>query len=276
VYRVTAAGRTNPIGLGIGTRLALRRQLYHSDAVALRDNAAAGAVTAVVTPAFTRVGAAAEVSPASFATLFATWERYDFFGTVGMAQSFPSAASNSGPAELARRAALPPGSSESPYALKGQQVTVGATLGVQVGHWLVRDQARLFWNQADLRGGDRVFWDPSVDLIVGNGGWAVADDLDVAWTDGRLTAGLTFNVLKSLLRSSDYLPGERSSPVDAWRARLGPSVNYTWSEPVGSRFVPSAFAQVQWWLVHPYRTGQEAPALVPWIYLGVSAAGDLL
>jgi hypothetical protein len=276
MYRVTAAGRSNPIGLGMGARLALRRQLYLSDSVAFRDNAAVGALTAVVTPAFTRVGAAAEVSPASFATLFATWERYDYFGTVGMAQSFPSAASDSGPTEISRRAALPSGSAASPYALQGQQVTVGATLAAQVGHWFVRDQARLFWNQAALREGDRVFWDPSIDLILANGGWAVADDLDVGWTDGRLTAGLTFNVLKSLFRSSDYLPGERASPGDAWRARLGPSVNYTWSQPVGSRFVPSVFAQVQWWLVHPYRTGQEISLAVPWIYLGVSAAGDLL
>jgi hypothetical protein len=45
---------------------------------------------------------------------------------------------------------------------------------------------------------------------------------------------------------------------------------------VGSRFVPSAFAQVQWWLAHPNRTGQDSPAWMPWVFVGVSAAGDLL
>ena len=276
IYRLTAAARYNPVGGGVGARLGLRHRLYASDRVAFRDNAAVGAVTAVLTPALSRVGAVAEVSPASFATLFASWERYDYFGIAGFFQSFPSAASNTGPNEITRLGQLPAGSTQLPYGTWGQQVTLGATLAAQVGPWVARDQVRLFWNLAQLREGDRVFQDPNIDLVISNGGWAVANDLDVAWTDGHLTAGLAFNVQKSLFDSADYLPGERATSAQGWRARLGPSVNYVWAKPVGSRFIPSAFAQVQWWLAHPYRTGQESPAWMPWVFVGVSAAGDLL
>lgn len=276
VYRVTVGARVNPLGLGLGGRLGLRHKLYESDSVALRDNAAVGALTAVLTPAFSRVGAVAEISPASFATLFASWERFDYFGTVGFFQSFPSAASNAGPDEINRRGALPSGSPEAPYGTSGQQVTVGATLGVALKQWVVRDQVRLFWNQAALRSGDRVFLDPNIDLVIPNGGWSLANDLDAAWTNGALTAGLALNVQKAFFTSADYLPGEQSTSAQGWRARLGPSVNYTWVQPVGSRFIPSVYAQVQWHLAHPYRSGQQSPAWFPWILAGVSFAGDLL
>ena len=93
----------------MGARVGLRRRLYASDNVAFRDNVVVGAVTAMLTPAFARVGAVSEVSPASSATLFASWERYDFFGVAGFFQSCPSAASNTGPNEIVRRSGLPDG-----------------------------------------------------------------------------------------------------------------------------------------------------------------------
>jgi hypothetical protein len=87
---------------------------------------------------------------------------------------------------------------------------------------------------------------------------------------------LTWNVQTSLFRSSDYLPGQRATPAEGWRQRLGPTVNYAWAQPAGSRFVPSVFAQVQWWLSHPYRTGQEMQQALPWVLLAFTANGDLL
>lgn len=275
-YRVMAGGRYNPLGLGAVGRLALRHRIYESQSVLLRDNAVTLAALATVSPAFAREGAMVEVAPVSFLTLFGSWERMDYFGTSGFFQSFPSAASNTGPGEILRRLALPTGSSQSPYATGGQQVTAGAAAAVQWREYFLREQARWSWAQVRLRAGDRVFQDPNVDLVMPNGGWAFINDLDAGWTDGRLTLSVGWTCQKALFDSADYLPGERATAAQGFRHRVGPSATYTWAQPRGSRFVPSVFLQVQWWLAHPYRTGQDSPQAVPWVLAAFSASGDIL
>ena len=36
------------------------------------------------------------------------------------------------------------------------------------------------------------------------------------------------------------------------------------------------FAHAGWWLVNPYRTGQEFSALIPMLQVGLTVSGDVL
>lgn len=59
--------------------------------------------------------------------------------------------------------------------------------------------------------------------------------------------------------------------------RLGPLFAWQFAqEPPGRRFnQPTLFVLAQWWLQHPYRTGEEQSAALPLIGLGFAFNGDL-
>jgi len=57
----------------------------------------------------------------------------------------------------------------------------------------------------------------------------------------------------------------RVGPLFAWQFRGGEG------EKIGRL---SAFAITQWWLQHPYRTGQVSNQGVPYVLLGCSMNGD--
>jgi len=178
--------------------------------------------------------------------------------------------------QVLRRSAIPAGHPEGPYATGGQQVTVGATAAAQWREYFLREQVRGSWTRMGLRAGDRVFQVPNVNVVMPNGGWAVFNDLDAGWTDGRLTLPIGWNCQKALFGSADHLPGERATAAQGFRHPVGPSVNGAWAQPRGSRLVPSVFLQVQRWLAHPYRTGKDVPQSVPWVLAAFAVSGDIL
>jgi hypothetical protein len=78
---------------------------------------------------------------------------------------------------------------------------------------------------------------------------------------------------------SDGLDGQGDANAGALsHHRLGPMFAYAIRNKVpGTRFnQPTVFAVTQWWLRHPYRTGEEQPAAFPLIALGFAFNGDLV
>jgi hypothetical protein len=272
IYRSLVALRVNPLGLIFDGRLGYRRRLHASDSLALRDNYVGGGLQLTLTPADTRVGPYLEIAPASFLTLWGAVLFDAYFGTFGLAQSFPSADADFSPDEISRRADLPDGDPLAPYSTTGFEAHLGADLQFKVRSLLVRSRARLVYVDLDLRAGDHVYYDQFYDLLIGDQGWMATNDLDVAYIGmgNRLVAGLRYT-------ASAPFYGEEHGDGDNGSHRLGPLLSYTFKIRDGARFnAPGVFVLVQWWLDHRYRAGQEVSRGLPLIGAGFQFYGDLL
>jgi len=272
IHRSLFALRVNPLGLIYDGRIGYRRRLYASESTATRDNYIGGGLQLNLSPADTRVGAYVEVAPASFLTLWGAALFDAYFGTFGLAQSFPSASADFSPDEISRRADLPDNDPLAPYSTTGFEATLGADLQFRLRSLLVRSRARVGYFDLDLRAGDHVYYDQFYDLLIGDQGWTVTNDLDVAWIgmNNRLVLGLRYTA-SAPFYSDEHGDGDNNSQ------RLGPLISYSFKIKDGAAFnAPGVFLLVQWWLDHRYRTGAEVSQALPLIGVGFQFYGDLL
>jgi hypothetical protein len=153
----------------------------------------------------------------------------------------------------------------------GSTVTLGGALRGKVGPVAVRDTVQLNRLDLALPPGERWFYDQLSDRLVPDGGFVVLNDLDLLVVAGGLRAGARYTF-------SDNLSGDLAGTDGALaHHRIGPLVALQLSEKApGAAFnQPTVFLLAQWWLVHPYRTGEEQPAALPLIAAGFSFNGDL-
>jgi hypothetical protein len=272
IHRSLVAVRYNALGLVYDGRIGYRRRLYAHEGVAMRDNFVGGGLGLMLSPAYARVGPYVEIAPASFVTLWGALALDAYFGSFNLLQSFDSAAGDWSDDELERRGELADGDPLKPYSATGLEATLGVDLQAKAGPVLIRSRGRLVYADLGLREGDAVFYDQLYDTVIGDGGWLVTNDLDVAWMGmgNRLVAGLRYTATAPLY-------GDEHGDGDNNSHRLGPLVAYTFRYRDGARFnAPQVFVLVQWWLDHRFRAGQQTSQALPLIGVGFQFYGDLL
>ncbi|MEL6343079.1 MAG: hypothetical protein AAFV53_08080 [Myxococcota bacterium] len=85
-----------------------------------------------------------------------------------------------------------------------------------------------------------------------------------------LTAGIRWSYVQAVHEDSDSLAAEAMH-------RVGPLVSWKLGGDEGDRLSNiSAFTIAQWWLRHPYRTGEVTNQAVPYFILGLSVSGEFL
>lgn len=274
-YRLGMAARYNPLGLFTNLTAQLRYRLYDSDSIALRENFVSVGPVGQISPAFYRVGIGVEVQPATVLNLSASYEWTSFFGNFNFLQSYPSLGSNWSDTSMRTAGQLPAGDPARPYSTSGTLFTLAGLLQLKVGPVAMRSNTRLFRFDLRLREGDRLFYEPVLDVALPNGGWGLTNDTDVLYLGGL--PGLALGARYS---GSGGFFGAEHGPLDVANARpihrVGPFVAYTFFDDERQTFnAPTVVVLAQWFLQHPYRTGQDVPAALPWIAVGFQARGIL-
>jgi hypothetical protein len=255
-------------------RLDYRRRLYRTENLALADNFIGGGISALLTPVGFIEGAHVDFSPTTFFRLSGSVDFYQLLGNLNLMQSFARAEDNWGPKELGRLGKLPAGDPGRNYATSGFSFTGAALLQLKFGPVALRSSNRLRWATFKLREGDRVFYDPILDLAVPNGGWAIASSNQVAYSIGRLLVGLEMFVAQGLYRADDFAPGAQNPNVLA--VRLGPIALWRFFEGTRQHFNPALVASVSWFLSHRFRTGVDVSRAIPFAAISFVFWGDVL
>lgn len=263
-YRNVVVLQGNPILLRDLVSLDYRYRLYESSSPHLRNNYLGFALRPVLSPGFARIGGAVEVAPASVVRLGLGWEQITFFGTFDQLQSFAAVDADYSDAELGTR-----GDADENYAATGTDVAVSALLQNRFGPVIVRDLFELHRVSYDLQTGDDFFYEPVLDMLLPEKGWAFSNDLDVLYISPLgLIAGVRYTLVKAFYDASD--PNGPSH-------RFGPSLSYVVFQNPGAAFDSATiFVLLNWWLKHRFRTGEDVSGGVPFLSVGFSFTGALL
>lgn len=276
IYTDLTAFRANPLGLTSDARFMYRLRLFESDSMALADNCIAIGLAPIVTPADARIGVQVEFQPLTILKFWALYEAVGYFGTFDLFQSFSSAASTYDDTTRSRLGALPDGDPGRHYRTSGTQLEVGANFMVKVSDFVVRTQAKLARPDFKLRAGDRVFYESTFDVLVQNGAWVFTNDTDFLWTtDGPLTLGARWTQTKPFYDDRAFAPDDDRALATQMTHRVGPLAAYTWKRPDGAPFEQSVITVLNWYVRHPFRTGQDVTRLAPYFVLAYAITGDL-
>lgn len=260
--------RLNPTGLETQLRLGYQHKLYGSESLALRDNFVYGGMFVRLSPAAARTAAVVEVQPASVLNLRFSIEYLRYFGTVGYLQSAPTA-----DVDFSDTALEAGKENDAAYGTGGLHATFEPLLQVKAGPMALRSRALFGWFDMDLRGGDRVWYEATLDAPLPGNGWVIANDLDLVYlTDFGLTAGLRYTAV--LPR---YSAAQSPDDSDASHHRVGLLAAYSLFDEGYTRFnKPTLVLITSWYLKHRYRTGQDVSQAVPYVVLGFAFMSDLL
>ena len=142
-------------------------------------------------------------------------------------------------------------------------------LRAKVGPVVLRSRLTAMMTDMDLRSGDTTWYDPFFDVLSEDGGWTLVNDADLLLMllDEMLIVGVRHNTTQALHDESGF---------DAIQ-RIGPLAAYRFYDEPGSRVNrPTIFMLVNWYLAHPFRTGQDTSQAIPYVALGFALSGDLL
>ena len=270
-YRPAIAARVNPLGLFLSGNLSFRYRLYDHESIALKDNYVGIGPIAFLSPAFGRIGVAAEVQPLSILNLSASYEFIGFFRAFNFMQSYPSATAETSDRELSDL-------KSTSYSTYGGMLTLAAMLQGKVGPIALRSQFRAFLYNMKLRAGDRVFYDSVLDIMSPGNGWTITDDTDLLYvTTFGLAAGARYTFTHSFFGANDFAPGESQVDPNGPTHRVGPFFAYTFFDrPDAKHFnTPTLVLLAQWFIQHRYRAGQEVSRGFPWIAVAFQFKGVL-
>lgn len=270
-YRPGLAARINPLGLFVGGPIMLRMRLYDSDSAALKDNFVALGAIVLLSPALIRAGVGFEVQPLTILNLGLSYEVYQFFGNFDYLQSYQTPTAETADADMKALSAA--GLS---YKGTGGVLTFSVLFQIKFGPIAVRSNFRLFYYSMKLRAGDKVFYDPLLDIMSPGNGVSLTNDLDVLYvTKVGFAGGLRYTTSHSIFAASDYAPGEAQVNPNGIH-RLGPFLAYTFfDDEQKHRYfnAPTLVLIAQWHLQHRYRRGQAVSAALPWIALAFQFKG---
>ncbi len=271
-YQLTTVARLNPLGLISFGQVTYRRRLFRSNSIFTRDNYIGIGAIPTVSPAFGRIGAQVEIQPVPFLRFWATYEFVGYFGTFDYMQSFPDAT-----ADYSDTALGDLGDADTNYSMTGSQLTLSGTLQAKVGPLAIRSVLRATRPDYDIRDGDRVFYDIFYDMLIEDQNWMLNNDFDVLYLHAdRWTAGIRYTWARSFM-SDEANCSLTSCRDDIITHRVGPIIAYTHFKEYKARFNgPTVLLALNWWIKHPYRTGQDVSQALPYILLGFSFSGDLL
>lgn len=288
VYTNLTAVRYNPLGLLNELTIGYRLQLIDKNTTLFKESFLKLNFHGYVTPAFGRVGPSIQFQPLAILNLTATYDGIGYFGSFDLAQGFPSPRSDYSDTAIEQR-----GQDGLNTATRGRLVTLSALLQAKVGRVAVRDNAKGYYLDLDLRTDpttgrqDTVSYSQTLDILMPNAGWAMTNDADLLYLfDWGLTLGARYTLTKAFFRDSDFLPGESTDDPIGLTHRVGPAVLYTpkkWAAKAAERHnhsrkrwrKPTAILLLQWWAKNPNRSGSDVSAGVPYLVLGFRFQGDL-
>lgn len=257
--------RVNPLGLINVHRVGLRHRLSTKDSILFQDTYAFIGPGAIVTPAWSRLGLYAEVQPLAILRVFGEVSGVGYYGTFDQILTWDEQSAQYDDATIADRGNAGDASPEL-----GWTATFGGTLRAKVGPIAVRSTGQVSRIDLALDQDGLYFYDQYWDRLAPDGGWQVLNDLDVLYVQGKLRLGARHTF-------SDTLDGS-GGDVDGAMAhhRLGPLFAWQFNDKKpGARFnQPTVFVLAQWWMQHPYRTGEKQPAGLPLIAAGFAFNGD--
>lgn len=253
--------RYNPIGLVNVGRVGWRRRLSPSSHPLLRDTYLFVAPQVFITPASARGGLYAEVQALSIFRVFAELNATQFFGTFGQVLGYPDTTLAFSDQTLRARR------DESGPAF-GTSVVFGASVRLALGPIAMRSTANFTRFDVNLPEGAIAFYNRLWDRLLVDGRFNWLQDTDVLFVHRRSRIGVRYTV-------SDDLDGNPGVGGES-QHRLGPLFAYQFiNNQPGARFNQATlFVVAQWWLKHPYRTGQEQPAALPLMAVGFTFNGD--
>ncbi len=301
--------RVYPIGLEDQIRFGFQRRLPDiegKEGPLYRDRFVFFGLAPRLNPAFIKVGPSVEVQPFSIINVRFAAEYIGFFSTFGFLQSFSSARDDYNDKLMAACAStdamvrescsyrdtdgmVQQGASERRnYKASGLHVMIEPVLQFKLGPVAMRNRLALEYWYMNLRDGDRVFYDVTLDTLVPARGWVLANDLDVSWVSKfGLTVGVRYSVVQPFYSGNDLFPGEYVDFVSNGIHRLGPMLSYTFYDRPFTRFNrPTLLLISGFFLSHRYRTGAAPAAIIPGVFvqnpampslvLGFSFQSDLL
>jgi hypothetical protein len=262
-YTNATFARVNPLGFVDLCRLGWRHRLSTSDSVLLQDTYTFVSAEVMATPAYTRVGVFAEAQLLAVLRVYASYSGVGYYGTFNQVLSWPDATGRYSDQALE---AL----SDDAYATLGSVFTAGGTLRAAVGPVAVRSTVAFTRFDLDLTDGDVAFYDQYWDRLAPDGGWMVLNDADVLALVGKARIGVRHTY-------SDQLGASGGADSAMANHRVGPLLAWQFHDKApGAKFnQPTLFAVAQWWVQHPYRTGEEQPQGLPLIAIGLAFNGDL-
>jgi hypothetical protein len=256
--------RVNPLGLVDLARVGWQRRLSSQDSLLLRDTYTFVGPNVMLTPAYARLGGYAEAQLLAVLRVFGSVEGVAYFGTFDQVLSFPDAGARYSDQTMADL-----GSQGLHSPRLGWVSTVGATLQAAVGPLAVRSTPQLTRYDLALPEGHVAFYDQYWDRLAPDRGLMILDDTDLLLLLGKVRTGMRYTF-------SDHV-GPAEGDAGLAHHRLGPMFAVQLhNDPPGTRFnQPTLFVLTQWWLQHPYRTGEEQPGALPLVALGFAFNGDL-
>ncbi len=267
VYTAFTVLRVNPLGLQTQLDLDWRIPLFNGgDNPLFANNFASIGLSPILSPALTRLGVAAKLQPLALLKLEARWEYLSWFGNFDMLQSFPDA-----DADFSDTALRANGRVQGQYPTDGWQLTLDAELRAKLGPFIARDRFRAARVSADLRAGDAVFYDQFFDLMMPRDGWFYTNDADLLLEVApRVLLGARWTFMAADLPNGQDL-------ARATTHRVGPFLAWTFFDEPGAAFNrPTLLAMANWYLQHPWRTGQDVAQAIPYVLVGFSFGGRLL
>lgn len=267
-YSAALFAQGNPRALAVDLRLQYRHPLGDG-------GSAIGGFTSISGgPAGIRPGVGIEIQPCVNLSFGADYFASYYFGTLGLAQSYPSPRADYGSAAFSAPHDGPGGS----YALWVQQLSLHATLQAVFGPIAVRSTTRALRFFADLHGTDRVFYDPLLDVTVYKNGWVGQNETDLVYlVSSNFLVGLRHTLTLTWYPSEAYAPGEPRENPNTPISKLGPVVAWQFLQRDGGTFQRgSLLLAAQWYLAHRYRTGDTVSGALPFLGFGLVFSGDLL
>lgn len=262
------AARLNPLGLQLFARVGARWRLTDSTSRLMKDTFFSIGPTVTATPAFAQGGLSLMIQPINLFRFQVKVEAVGMFG-VGAFDSTRSWADNttavwSDTAMAAQQDFKDVGGGA--YASYGIRSTAEGRFQMKLGPIAARSTFQAVHQMVDLREGDTVFYDTILDILVPGHGFVFANDADLLGLIGD-------NFILGARHTWTHSPkDEAGTPLTTQRVGpllIGKFVNKP-DQPFG---VVQGVLMAQWWVQHPYRTGQDVSQAFPYITLAVTTSG---
>jgi hypothetical protein len=269
-YSASLLGQGNPRLGALDLRLQYRHPLGGADS----GSAIGGFAAIAAGPAGVRPGVGFQIQPMPILSFGVDYFATYYFGTQGLAQSYPSPLSEYGSGAFS----APPDGPGGSYALWVQQLSMHAMLQGILGPIAVRNTTRASRFFANLHGNDRVFYDPLLDVVVYKDGWVGQNETDVVYLlTSSFIVGLRYSLTIAWYPSDAYGPGEPQDDPNTPTAKLGPIAAWQFLQSDGGAVQRgNLLLTAQWYLAHRYRTGATVSGAFPFFGIGLVFSGDLV
>lgn len=267
VFNNLLALRLNPVGLEDQLRAGYQYRLSDRTDLLFRDTFLFVGLAPRLNPAFVKVGPSIEVQPLSIFNLKVGAEYMGFFSTFGFLQSFGS------PIDNYSDRVLKEGQEANPrrnYSASGAHVIIEPLLQLRLGPFALRERFSAEYWYFNLRDGDRVFYEVTLDTALSRSGWVLTNELDLLLlTRFGLTAGVRYSLVQPLYADRDFRDStEDRALANNGHHRIGPILAYTFFDRGFTRFnKPTLLLVAGWYVKHRFRTGAEPSTILPGVTL---------